>query len=162
MIVELRIIMLHFNSLPLYLCGMDAIFTLGQVRPVAMALWKEAKAKKVWAFHAPMGTGKTTFIHALCELKNVKDAISSPTFSIINEYEFEENGYTKKFFHIDLYRLQNEEEAIKAGVEDCLLSGNICFIEWAEKAPGILPGETVNVFIEILNDERRRLKIEGI
>ena len=102
----------------------------------------------VFAFHGDMGAGKTTFIHALCDVKGVKDVVGSPTFSIINEYVYTDNGDEKKIFHIDLYRLKDEEEAIQAGVEDCLYSDHICLVEWPERAPGIFPEDTVHVYID--------------
>jgi tRNA threonylcarbamoyladenosine biosynthesis protein TsaE len=102
-----------------------------------------------------MGAGKTTFIHALCELKGVKDVVGSPTFSIINEYSFAGG----MIYHIYLYRLKDEEEAMRAGVEDCLYSDHTCFVEWPEKASGIFPSDTVHVFIEVINSDTRYLTI---
>ncbi|MDE3143103.1 MAG: tRNA (adenosine(37)-N6)-threonylcarbamoyltransferase complex ATPase subunit type 1 TsaE [Bacteroidota bacterium] len=133
---------------------MDAIFAIEQINHVARLLWKESKQKKVWAFHAPMGAGKTTFIHALCEILDVKDAISSPTFAIINEYK---SAVAGTIFHMDWYRLKNEEEAVQAGIEDALLSKNLCLIEWPENAAALLPDDTFNVYIEILDAATRRL-----
>ena len=123
---------------------------------MAARFWEAIATKKVIAFHGNMGTGKTTFIHALCETKGVRDVVGSPTFSIINEYYFSSG----KIFHIDLYRLKDEEEAIRAGVEDCLYSDHICFDEWPEKAPGIFPNDTVRVFIEVIDSETRHLTIK--
>jgi tRNA threonylcarbamoyladenosine biosynthesis protein TsaE len=137
-----------------YLCYMDAIFTLDQIKPVAKKLWKEGMSKKVWAFYAAMGTGKTTFIHALCEELGVTGAISSPTFAIINEYHSKEAG---AIYHMDWYRLKNEAEAVNAGVEDSLLSGNLCFIEWPGNAAGLLPDDVFEIHIEILDDHTRRI-----
>ncbi|MFL9481209.1 tRNA (adenosine(37)-N6)-threonylcarbamoyltransferase complex ATPase subunit type 1 TsaE [Chitinophagaceae bacterium LWZ2-11] len=136
---------------------MDAIFGLAQIKKVAELLWKEGKGKKVWALHAPMGAGKTTLIHNLCELLGVTDAISSPTFAIINEYTSKEAG---TIYHMDWYRIKDEEDAIQAGVEDSLLSGNFCLVEWPEKAPGILPDNTFDVYIEVLDEATRRLFTE--
>ena len=133
---------------------MDAIFEISQINQVAKLLWKEGKQKKVWAFHAQMGAGKTTFIHALCELLEVKDSISSPTFAIINEYQSPVAG---QIFHMDWYRLKNEEEAIQAGIEDALLSKNLCLIEWPENAAALLPDDCFHVYIESLNASTRRL-----
>jgi tRNA threonylcarbamoyladenosine biosynthesis protein TsaE len=133
---------------------MDAIYTLDVIKPVAAALWKEARKHKVWAFHAAMGTGKTTLIHALCEVLGVKDAVSSPTFAIINEYVSSEAG---TIYHMDWYRLKDEEEAVQAGVEDALYSGGLCLVEWPEKAAGLLPADTLHIHIELLNPQTRRL-----
>jgi len=138
----------------LYLCCMDAIFTLEQIRQVAASLWKEGKNKKVWAFHAAMGTGKTTFIHALCEELGVASAISSPTFAIINEYSSPVIG---AIYHMDWYRLKDEAEAVNAGVEDSLVSQQLCLVEWPENAAGLLPDNTFHVHIEVLDENTRRL-----
>jgi tRNA threonylcarbamoyladenosine biosynthesis protein TsaE len=141
---------------------MDRVFTLEQIGQAAIECWKAIYPKKVIALHGSMGAGKTTFIHALCEVKKVKDITGSPTFSIINEYFFNENGDTKKIYHIDLYRLKDGEEAIQAGVEDCLYSDHICLVEWPEKAPALFPSDTVHVFIETVDSDTRKLIIEGI
>lgn len=141
---------------------MQIAFTLYSIKQAAEEFWSAIGDKKVIIFHGKMGAGKTTFIHALCEVKGVEDVVGSPTFSIINEYEFSENGYLKKIFHIDLYRLKDEQEAIQTGVEDCLYSNHICFVEWPEKAPAIFPEDTLHVFIEPVNDETRMLTIRDI
>ncbi len=138
---------------------MEWTFSLDNINGVAKDFWKVTEGKTVFAFHGEMGAGKTTFIHALCDAKGVKDVVGSPTFSIINEYQYDCEGTKKALFHMDLYRLKNEEEAIRAGVEDVLLSGYIGLVEWPEKAPGIFPDDTVHVFIEPVNNETRRLKI---
>ena len=143
----------RFSTL-LYLCIMDAIFTLGQINTVAGELWEEGRQYSVWAFHAGMGTGKTTFIHALCEELGVNTAISSPTFAIINEYSSITAG---TIYHMDWYRLKGEEEAVNAGVEDSLVSGQLCLIEWPDKAPGLLPDNTFHVYMETVNEDTRRI-----
>lgn len=137
-----------------YLCAMDAIFKLPQLRQVARALWTQGKSYPVWAFHAEMGTGKTTFIHALCEELGVLATVGSPTFAIINEYSSPEAG---TIYHMDWYRLKDEEEAVNAGVEDCLQSGHLCLVEWPDKAPGLLPDETFHIHLETLDPETRRV-----
>jgi tRNA threonylcarbamoyladenosine biosynthesis protein TsaE len=137
-------------------------FSLDTINDVAKEFWKAIGSKTVVAFHGPMGSGKTTFIHALCDVKGVKDIVGSPTFSIINEYEYDCEGTKKVLFHIDLYRLKDEKEAMQAGVEDVLFSSNICLVEWPEKAPGLFPDNTLHVFIEWIDDKTRRLKIANI
>ncbi len=134
---------------------MEVNFTLDQINKTAAALLAETGNHKVFAFHGEMGAGKTTFIHALCEAIAVQDVVSSPTFSIINQYSTKE-GQT--VYHMDLYRLKDENEAINAGVEDCLYSGDTCFVEWPEKAPGVFPDETVHITISSVNDNTRKLK----
>ncbi len=138
---------------------MEWLFSLDNINKVAKECWQAANGKTVFAFHGQMGAGKTTFIHALCTIKEVKDIVGSPTFSIINEYQFICEGTKKALFHIDLYRLKDEEEAIRAGVEDVLYSGNTCLVEWPEKVPAIFPDTTVHIYIELVDDKTRRLKI---
>ena len=139
---------------------MDLIFTLDQINTAAGQFLQIAGDRKVIAFHGEMGAGKTTFIHALCDVKGVKEAVGSPTFSIVNEYVYDCEGTKRVIFHIDLYRLKDEAEAINAGVEDCLYSGNICFVEWPDKAPGLFDGNTMHVKISADDSETRRITIE--
>jgi tRNA threonylcarbamoyladenosine biosynthesis protein TsaE len=138
---------------------MELVFSLKHIRDSAEHFWKACAGSWVFAFHAEMGAGKTTFIHALCDVIGVKSTVSSPTFSIINEYAYLENGKEMTLFHIDLYRLKNEEEAARAGVEDCLYSGQVCLVEWPVKAPGLFPPDTIAVYIELVDNETRRLRI---
>lgn len=139
---------------------MEQVFTLDNINEVAKEFWEKAAGKNVFAFHGQMGAGKTTFIHALCDVKGVKDVVGSPTFSLVNEYVYSCEGTMRPLFHIDLYRIKNEEEAIRAGLEDVLFSGNICLAEWPEKAPGIFPPEAVHVFINLSDNGSRRIKVE--
>ena len=141
---------------PKYLCPVEFAYKLNAIKDVAARFWQTIDNKKVIAFHGNMGAGKTTFIHSLCELKGVKDVVGSPTFSIINEYYFPGG----MIFHIDLYRLKDEKEAIRAGVEDCLYSDHICFVEWPERAPAIFPPDTVHVFMKVTDSETRYITIK--
>ncbi len=134
---------------------MEFTFDLEHIHDAAKKFWQLAGDKKVFAFHGEMGAGKTTFIHALCDEKKVKSTVGSPTFSIINEYAYDDG----KIFHIDLYRLKDEEDAIRAGVEDCLYSGAICLVEWPDKAPGIFPEETVHIHISTTAEKSRKIII---
>ena len=134
---------------------MEVNFSLNEIAGAANKLLTEADVYKVFAFHGDMGAGKTTFIHALCEAMNITDVVTSPTFSIINQYKTKE-GQT--VYHMDLYRIKDENEAINAGVEDCLFSGNTCLVEWPEKAPGVFPDETLHVHITSIDDNTRKLK----
>jgi tRNA threonylcarbamoyladenosine biosynthesis protein TsaE len=139
---------------------MELKFSLDTIKETATRFWEMAGDKKIVAFHGEMGVGKTTFIHALCEVKGVKEPVTSPTFSIINEYSYRTNGDHNQIFHLDLYRLKNEEEAIQAGVEDCLYSDNICLVEWPEKAPGIFPEDTLHIYIEGVDLDNRKLRTD--
>lgn len=107
----------------------------------------------IFAFDAPMGTGKTTFIKALCEELGVTDVINSPTFSIINEYRSDSSG--ELIYHFDCYRLEKLSDALNLGVEDYLMSGALCLIEWPEVMREVLPGDTVEVVMrEVEGGER--------
>jgi tRNA threonylcarbamoyladenosine biosynthesis protein TsaE len=132
------------------------MFTLGGISTTAADFWQQRGGRFVFAFHGLMGAGKTTFIHALCDVLKIDGVMGSPTFSIINEYS--NNGGT--IYHIDLYRLQGEEEAIRAGVEDCLYSGNTCLVEWPERAMAIFPADTVHVYLDAVDEQTRRLRVE--
>ncbi len=130
-------------------------FRLETIAEAASQFWKTAGNSRVMAFHGEMGAGKTTFIHALCKAKQVSSTVSSPTFSIINEYSYP-GGV---LYHIDLYRLEQEEDAFRAGVEDCLYSGNICLVEWAERAPALFPPDTLHISIEVVDLHTRKIVI---
>lgn len=110
----------------------------------------------VFAFYAPMGTGKTTFIKTLCEALGVEDVINSPTFSIINEYRAEPSG--ELIYHFDCYRLEKLSDALNLGAEDYLQSGALCFIEWPEVLEEILPADTVHIELQEQEDGSRILK----
>ena len=110
---------------------------------------------RVYAFYGDMGAGKTTFIGEVCRLLGVEDDVSSPTFSIVNEYDTSDG---KKLYHFDCYRLDSEEEAIDVGAEDYFYSGNTCFVEWPEKIEGILPADVIDVHITVLPDGSRRVR----
>lgn len=133
---------------------MDVIFSLDTIKQAAEQFLTGIAGRQVLAFHGEMGAGKTTFIHALCEAMGVGDTISSPTFSIINQYE---SGDGRTVYHMDLYRIRDEQEAINAGVEDCLYSGDTCLVEWPERTPGIFPEDTLHVYIEALDTNTRKL-----
>jgi tRNA threonylcarbamoyladenosine biosynthesis protein TsaE len=136
---------------------MNIFFTKDTMINAAQQVWNYGKNYSVWAFHAPMGAGKTTFISTLCkEIIGVKENISSPTFAIINQYQSPVTGI---IYHMDWYRLKSEEEAIQAGVEDAIINGNLCLIEWPEIAPALLPDNSLHINIEILPDNLRLIKI---
>ncbi|MFT3904472.1 MAG: tRNA (adenosine(37)-N6)-threonylcarbamoyltransferase complex ATPase subunit type 1 TsaE [Niabella sp.] len=145
----------------LYLCRMEKIFAEAEIADVAAWLWPQVSARKVVALHGQMGAGKTTLVCALGQFLHFNDTVSSPTFSIINEYNFEESGHSAIMYHIDLYRLKDAAEAVTAGVEDCLYSGEYCMVEWPERAPNLFPDDTLHVYLSLTDDGKRRIKIEG-
>jgi tRNA threonylcarbamoyladenosine biosynthesis protein TsaE len=111
--------------------------------------------RKIFAFFGSMGTGKTTIIKAICEALGAKDIVTSPTFTIVNEY-MTYSG--ESIYHIDFYRIKKTEEVFDFGIEEYLGSGSYCFMEWPELVEGILPPETLNVRITVDDNEQRILK----
>lgn len=134
-------------------------YTLPEIDQTARWLLDELKDRRVIALHGTMGAGKTTLVSAICSLLKVEDVVSSPTFSVINEYRYHENGTTKRLYHIDLYRLKDEEEAIRTGVEDCLYSGDYCFVEWPERAEALFPDNATTLYLRVEGDTERSLEI---
>ena len=128
---------------------------LQQLPGAAEKLLAEFARARIFAFHGELGAGKTTFIKALCEQLGVKDVMSSPSFSLVNEYHDAEG---RPVYHFDLYRLKSPQEALDIGLEEYLYSGNYCFIEWPERAEELLPEETVHVTI-VNRDEIREISI---
>jgi tRNA threonylcarbamoyladenosine biosynthesis protein TsaE len=133
--------------------------SLHELNNFAKTFWQQAGTTKVFLFYGEMGAGKTTIIEALCAAKGVKERMGSPTFSIINQYAYAEGDEEKLVYHIDLYRLKDEEEIIQAGVEDCVYSGAVCFVEWPQKAPDLFDATAAEVHIEPINETQRSIKI---
>ena len=113
----------------------------------------------VFALYGKMGAGKTTFVKALCQELGVEDVVTSPTFAIINEYRSDIAG--ELIYHFDFYRIKKLEEVYDMGYEDYFYSGALCFIEWPELIEELLPGNTVRVTIEELEDGSRKLTMES-
>ncbi|MDD2674934.1 MAG: tRNA (adenosine(37)-N6)-threonylcarbamoyltransferase complex ATPase subunit type 1 TsaE [Flavobacterium sp.] len=134
---------------------MNIIFSIDQLEEVAQQIIANNR-KKVILFHGEMGVGKTTLIKQLCKTLGVTGATSSPTFSLVNEYEANDNQLV---YHFDFYRLNKEEEALDMGVDDYLYSGNWCFIEWAEKIPNLIPEVHSVINISLLADGKHSLTL---
>jgi tRNA threonylcarbamoyladenosine biosynthesis protein TsaE len=120
------------------------INNLSELPFAAKQLLKTCADKKIFAFYGAMGAGKTTFIKVICETLGVTDMISSPTFSIVNEYR---SSKGEKIFHFDFYRIKSLNEAYDMGYEDYFYSNAFCFIEWPEKIEDLLPPNYVKVDI---------------
>ena len=119
---------------------------------------KEIGDHTLVAFYAPMGAGKTTFTTAVCKVLGVQeDAVSSPTFAIVNEYR---GGQGQPIFHFDFYRIDKPAEALDIGLYDYLDSGELCLMEWPENIEGLLPEETLKVHISVQPDGSRILTWE--
>ncbi len=123
----------------------------------ASRVLETCKNAKVFAFYGEMGAGKTTLIKALSRHLGSGDSLSSPTFSIVNEYR---DAGGNPIYHMDLYRLKNLEEAEEIGVEEYLHSGHYCFIEWPELILPILPDDAVHLLLETSADQSRKLTIQ--
>jgi tRNA threonylcarbamoyladenosine biosynthesis protein TsaE len=117
---------------------MTRLYTIEEIDEIAVQVLQHFPATRCFAFEAEMGCGKTTMIKSLCKALGVKDNVHSPTFSIINEYVVQSSN--KKVYHMDWYRLKNDQDAIEAGVQDILeQKESYCFIEWPEIAQNLLP-----------------------
>lgn len=119
---------------------MNVTYTLQEL-PTVVGKVLSVVDTKILLFYGEMGVGKTTFIKNLAQHLGVKDAISSPTFSIVNEHVLENDI----LYHFDCYRLDDEEEALAIGIEEYLDSGHWCLIEWPEKIENLLPLETTKI-----------------
>jgi len=132
--------------------------SLSDLDQAAIALLDFAGTEKIFVFEGDMGAGKTTFIKVIAKALGVKELVSSPTFSIVNEYE----GKGNIFYHFDFYRIKNLQEAYDIGYEEYFFSGNTCFIEWPEKVEELLPEHYIKVEINMLSENERVLSINKI
>jgi len=114
------------------------------------------KKHSKFAFYGPMGSGKTTFIKAICKVLGAKEIVTSPTFAIVNEYT---SPCDDKFYHFDFYRIVSIEEIYDIGYEELFYSDSYCFIEWPEKAEMLLPSEVVRVYMTDTGNGTRHVRI---
>jgi tRNA threonylcarbamoyladenosine biosynthesis protein TsaE len=128
-----------------------SINSTAELQTVAQELLTFAKGETFFVFEGEMAAGKTTFIKAFCDVLGVKDVVSSPTFSIVNEYESE----TKLIYHFDFYRLKTLQEAYDIGYEEYFYSPNYCLVEWPQKVEEILPDQYIKVQITIAGSTQR-------
>jgi tRNA threonylcarbamoyladenosine biosynthesis protein TsaE len=126
------------------------------LRAAAKQLLEHSGYKKLYAFYGAMGAGKTTIIKAVCEFLGARDIVSSPTFTLVNEYK---TSLGETLFHIDFYRIKKQEEVYDFGIEEYLSGDSYCFMEWPELVEDILPPETVKVKISVDDKEQRFLFI---
>lgn len=134
------------------------IQSLEQIREAAHRFVEAMGDNTVFALYGKMGAGKTTFIKAVCEELGVSDIITSPTFAIVNEYRSDTAG--ELIYHFDFYRIKKLEEVYDMGYEDYFYSGALCFIEWPELVEELLPGNTVKVTIEEVENGAREVTLE--
>lgn len=132
---------------------MKTTFSLDEIDEVAKNILAQ-NPNKIILFYGEMGAGKTTLIKALARSLGVEGPTSSPTFSLINEYQL---NNSELLYHFDVYRLKNETEAYDMGMDEYLYSGNWCFIEWAEKIPSLIPQQHSSIKIKLTSDGKREL-----
>jgi tRNA threonylcarbamoyladenosine biosynthesis protein TsaE len=131
--------------------------SLSDLPGIAQQIISHAADARIFLFYGDMGAGKTTLIKALCGELGSTDVITSPTFSIVNEY-----AGPNKIYHFDFYRLKNQNEALDIGCEEYFYSGSYCFIEWPDKIPDLLPDNYVRINIEALEDNSRKVTIDKV
>lgn len=131
---------------------------LNGLRKVSEAILEILPEDGILLFYGEMGVGKTTLIKNLCKLLQVKDEVSSPTFSLVNEYQ---TNHGETLYHFDFYRIKSEEEVMDMGYEDYFYSGSRCFVEWPEKIPNLLPENAIQVHIELKPNARLYKIISG-
>ena len=134
---------------------MQISFTINELNDVALQILAY-KPEKIILFNGEMGVGKTTLIKELCTVLGVKNATSSPTFSIVNEYQTDTNNAV---YHFDFYRLKSSMEAVDMGIDDYLYSENWCFIEWSEKIIDLIPEKHSIVTLSLLDNGKRNLEL---
>ena len=132
--------------------------SISELPAAAAAVINYAENYRIFLFYGDMGAGKTTLIKSLCACLGSSDAVTSPTFSIVNEYIGEAN----KIYHFDFYRLKNQTEALDMGYEEYFYSDAFCFVEWPEKIPDLLPRQYISIDIQVSSDNSRQVIIEKI
>lgn len=135
---------------------MQILYKLDQIDDVASKIINNVKSN-IMLFYGEMGVGKTTLIKSITKKIGVFDVVSSPTFSLVNEYKTKDG---KTVFHFDFYRINNENEALDMGVEEYFDSDAIILVEWPEKIENILPHNVVSIYISYLADSTRMLEIK--
>ncbi len=134
---------------------MNKKYSLNDLAAIAKEVIAIAQHKTL-LFRGEMGVGKTTLIKEICNVLGVQDRVSSPTFSLVNEYRTSANEVV---FHFDFYRITNEEEALDMGVEEYLYQKNWCLIEWPENIENLLPLDAVQIHLSVLDDEQRNIQL---
>lgn len=127
---------------------------LNEVPAAARLVIANAGNHTIWVFDGEMGAGKTTLIKAIGKELGILDNVTSPTFSLVNEYA---TGEGKRYYHFDFYRINSEEEALDIGVDEYFGSGEICFVEWASKIPHLIPDHYLKISINLVSENSREL-----
>lgn len=133
---------------------MIEIFKLNDIDNIAGKIIKNY-APKIYCFEGEMGSGKTTLIAALADKLKVTDHVSSPTYSLVNEYHYTEG----KIYHLDLFRIKNIQELLDIGILDIIYSSQYCFIEWPQLAKPLLEEHYINIILTKTAENSRRIEI---
>ena len=153
-------------STPMQTQLLSLAYTLDTIDIAVKQFWETVNKYHVFAFSGEMGAGKTTFIHHLCDHLKVEDTVSSPTFALINEYHFATGYKDTTLYHMDWYRVKSTEEAMEAGMEDCIIQAKqdnvYCFIEWPEKAKELLTKPYLWITIETVSITEREMAVTVI
>jgi tRNA threonylcarbamoyladenosine biosynthesis protein TsaE len=129
---------------------------LNDLEKVAQEIISFGKENDIWLLMGQMGAGKTTLSKELCKQLGVVDLVQSPTFSLVNEYLTKSGNV---IYHFDFYRIEDIDELANIGVEEYFDSGNLCLIEWPEKVSELIPDKYLKMFIEVLEDDTRVIKL---
>jgi len=135
---------------------------LAELDDIAKKIVTFAESQTIWAFEGAMGTGKTTLIQHIGKFFGIDDAIQSPTFALVNEYQ---NKQQQTFYHFDFYRIRHETEALDIGCEEYFTSGKVCWIEWPTKIPHLLPPQYLLIQLALEYRENaiyRRIELSQI
>lgn len=135
---------------------MDKNFSLGDLPSIAGEIISSVKNKTI-LFYGEMGVGKTTLIKEICQQLGILDNISSPTFSLVNEYQ---TSKEERVFHFDFYRIEEEEEALDMGIEEYFDTNTWCLVEWPENIENLLPLDAAQIHLSILDDEQRNIQLK--
>ena len=135
---------------------MNKNYTLKNLSSIAAEIISSVKNKTL-LFYGEMGVGKTTLIKEICQQLGILDNISSPTFSLVNEYQTSKG---EKVFHFDFYRIEEEEEALDIGIEEYFDSDAWCLVEWPENIENLLPLGAAQIHLSILDDEQRNIQLK--
>lgn len=130
-----------------------------EIDKVAREVINYCKGEKIWVFKGEMGAGKTTLIKAISRCLGIEDTVSSPTFSIVNEYR---NSNKEIFYHFDFYRVEDSKEVLEIGIDEYLYSGNLCWLEWAEKITEYLPPDFALISIKVNENGSRTISLEKV
>ena len=135
---------------------MNKNYSLEDLSLIASEIISSAKSKTL-LFYGEMGVGKTTLIKEICKELKVQDSISSPTFSLVNEYQTSTN---EKVFHFDFYRITDQEEALDIGIEEYFYNNDWCLIEWPGNIENLLPLDAVEIHLTSADNGMRNIQLK--